>query len=164
MGSSLDPSTDIGPLVSQAQRRRVEGYIAQGLAEGDRLLVGGSRPKEHEHGWFVEPTVFADVDPSHVIAREEIFGPVVTITPYADEGEAVALANDSEYGLAGTVWTTDDEHGLQVAQRLNTGNVGINHFLPDHHSPMEALGASGVGVKLGPEGLASYQHFQTIQL
>jgi aldehyde dehydrogenase (NAD+) len=107
VGSSLDPDTKLGPLISERQRDRVEGYIAKGSEEGARLVTGGGRPVGQLKGWFVEPTVFADVDNSHTIARAEIFGPVMTITPYDDD--AVRLANDSGYGLAGTVWTRDGD-------------------------------------------------------
>jgi aldehyde dehydrogenase (NAD+) len=154
----------VGPLVSERQRDRVEGYIAKGGAQGARLVVGGGRPAGEKTGWFVEPTVFADVDNSHTIAREEIFGPVVTITPYTDDDDAVRIANDSEYGLAGTVWTTDSERGLGVARRVETGTVGINHYSPDLHSPMSGVKASGGGLKLGPEALTTYQRFQSVYL
>jgi aldehyde dehydrogenase (NAD+) len=162
VGSSLDPDTRIGPLVSARQRDRVEGHIALGRAAGARLVTGGGRPPGQHTGWFVEPTVFADVDNTTAVGREEIFGPVVTITPYDGLDEAVALANDSDYGLAGTVWTTDRARGLAVAARLETGSVGINGYQPDLHSPLAGTRASGLGVKLGPEGLASYQRFQSV--
>ena len=119
VGDSLDPATQVGPLVSRRQRDRVEGYIAKGFAEGARLVVGGGRPARQDTGWFVEPTVFADVDNSHTIAREEIFGPVVTITPYSDDDDAVRIANDSEYGLAATIWTESAERGTNMAKRVS---------------------------------------------
>lgn len=164
VGNSLDPATQMGPLVSRRQRERVEGYIAKGKEQGARLVVGGGRPAQQKTGWFVEPTVFADVDNSQAIAREEIFGPVVTITPYTDDDDAVRLANDSAYGLGGTVWTMDPNRGLSVAQRVETGTIGINHYLPDIHSPMSGIKASGPGLKLGPEALLSYERFQSIYL
>jgi aldehyde dehydrogenase (NAD+) len=163
VGHSLDPETQVGPLVSERQRERVEGYVAKGTEQGARLVVGG-RPAGERSGWFVDPTVFADVDNSHTIAREEIFGPVVTITPYADDDEAVRIANDSDYGLAGTVWTSDPERGLAVARRVEAGTVGINHYTPDIHSPMSGVKASGVGLKLGPEALTTYRRFQSVYL
>jgi acyl-CoA reductase-like NAD-dependent aldehyde dehydrogenase len=162
VGNSLDPATQVGPLVSRRQRDRVEGYIAQGRAEGARLVIGGGRPADQKTGWFVEPTVFADVDNSSTIAREEIFGPVVTITPYTDDEDAVRIANDSEYGLGGTVWTTDAERGLTIARRIESGTIGLNGYQPDLRSPMSAIKASGLGVKLGPEGLRSYQGLRSI--
>jgi aldehyde dehydrogenase (NAD+) len=164
VGHSLDTATEIGPLVSARQRDRVECYIAKGKAEGSRVVVGGGRPAGQKAGWFVEPTVFADVDNSYVVAREEIFGPVVTITPYADDDDAVRIANDCDYGLAATVWTTDAERGADVARRIDAGTVGINHYLPDHNSPTSLIKASGVGVKYGREALMSYQRFQSVYL
>ncbi|MFF3749893.1 aldehyde dehydrogenase [Streptomyces sp. NPDC002018] len=164
VGNSLDPTTQVGPLVSERQRERVEEYIAQGVASDARLITGGGRPAGLRAGWFVEPTVFADVDPSHPIAREEIFGPVVTVTPYEDDDQAVELANDSEYGLAGTVWTADPDRGLAVARRIVTGSVGINHYTPDTTSPTTMIKASGVGLKFGPEALLSYQRYQSVYL
>ena len=162
VGHSLDPATQVGPLVSRRQRDRVEGYIEKGVAEGARLVVGGGRPRQRT-GWFVEPTVFADVDNSHTIAREEIFGPVV-ITPYGDDDDAVRIANDSEYGLAGTIWTESAQRGLVMARRLNTGTVGINDYVADFHSPTSMIKASGLGVKFGPESLLSYQRFQSVYM
>jgi acyl-CoA reductase-like NAD-dependent aldehyde dehydrogenase len=164
VGDSLDPETQVGPLVSARQRDRVEAYIAKGIEEGARVVVGGGRPPQQKTGWFVEPTVFADVDNSHTIAREEIFGPVITVTPYEDDNDAVRLANDSEYGLAGSVWTTDSERGLAVARRVVTGSVGINHYQADVHSPTTMIKSSGLGLKLGPEALSSYQRYQSVYL
>jgi aldehyde dehydrogenase (NAD+) len=129
VGHSLNDATQIGPLVSERQRDRVEQYIATGKAQGDRVVVGGGRPGGHKSGWFVEPTVFADVDNSHIIAREEIFGPVVTITPYADDDDAVRIANDCDYGLAATIWTTDAERGADLARRIEAGTVGSRRSL-----------------------------------
>ncbi|MFD7876210.1 aldehyde dehydrogenase [Streptomyces sp. NPDC059766] len=162
VGDALDPATQIGPLVSERQRERVLGYVKTGLSEGARLTTGGDRPARFDRGWFVEPTVFADVDNASTIAQEEIFGPVLTITPYDGEDEAVRLANDSAYGLAGTVWTTDLDHGAQVARRIRTGTVGLNGYLPDLTSPYGGRKASGLGSELGPEGLHAYQQFQSI--
>ena len=164
VGDPLDPATQVGPLVSRRQRDRVEGYIAKGLAEGARLVVGGGRPARLDTGWFVEPTVFADVDNSHTIAREEIFGPVVTITRYSDDDDAVRIANDSEYGLAATIWTESAERGTNMAKRVSAGTVGINDYEADIHSPTSMVKASGLGVKFGPESLLSYQRFQSVYL
>ncbi|MFF3562432.1 aldehyde dehydrogenase [Streptomyces sp. NPDC002574] len=162
VGDALDPATQIGPLVSSRQRDRVEGYIGRGRADGARLTTGGGRPAGLDRGWFVEPTVFADVDNSSVIAQEEIFGPVLTVTPYEDEDDAVRLANDSVYGLAGSVWTTDLERGARVARRIRTGTIGLNGYQPDIASPYGGVKASGLGRELGPEGLQAYQQFQSI--
>ena len=164
VGNSLDPATHIGPLVSARQRARVEAYIAGGVPAGARLIVGGGRPAGQERGWFVEPTVFADVSPSSALFREEIFGPVVTVTPYLDDADAIRLANDSEYGLGGTVWTSDPARGLAVARSIDTGTVGINGYSADIHSPMAAVKSSGLGFKLGPEALQFYQRFRATYL
>ncbi|MFF3989945.1 aldehyde dehydrogenase [Streptomyces sp. NPDC001797] len=162
VGDALDPATQIGPLVSERRRERVLGHVKTGLDEGARLTTGGRRPPGLDRGWFVEPTVFADVHNSSAIAQEEIFGPVLTVTPYDGEDEAVRLANESAYGLAGTVWTTDVDHGAQVARRLRTGTVGLNGYLPDLASPYGGRKASGLGSELGPEGLQAYQQFQSV--
>ena len=164
VGDALDPSTMVGPLVSERQRDRVEGLIARAIAGGARLVTGGKRPAHLQEGWFVEPTVLADVDNASEIAQEEIFGPVVTITPYDDEEDAIRLANASVYGLAGTVWTSDHDRGVAVAKRIVTGTVGINAYDADVFSPTTMIKSSGIGVKFGPEALASYQRFQSIYL
>jgi aldehyde dehydrogenase (NAD+) len=155
-GDPLDKTTEIGPLVSTTQRQRVLGYIESGRSGGARLTTGGGAPADWSAGWFVEPTVFADVDNSMRIAREEIFGPVLCVLPYADEDEAIAIANDSDYGLAGTVWTADAERGDQLAARIRTGSVGVNHYALDVSAPFGGVKGSGFGRELGPEGLAHY--------
>ncbi|GHE76329.1 aldehyde dehydrogenase [Amycolatopsis deserti] len=164
VGDALDPATQIGPMASARQRERVEGYIAKGLGSGARITTGGGRPADRDRGWFVEPTVFADVDNNHTIAQEEIFGPVLAVIPYSDEDEAVRIANDSDYGLGGTVWTSDPERGRQVAKRVQTGTIGVNTYLPDPTAPFGGVKASGIGRELGPEGLAAYQQLKSIYL
>ncbi|WP_370963925.1 aldehyde dehydrogenase [Amycolatopsis sp. cg9] len=164
VGDALDPATQIGPLASAAQRERVEGYIAKGLAEGARLTTGGGRPAGQSRGWFVEPTVFADVDNHSTIAREEIFGPVLSIIKYETDEEAIAIANDSPYGLGGTVWTTDPARGQAVASRIRTGTIGINTYTVDPAAPFGGVKDSGLGRELGPEGLTAYQALQTVHL
>jgi aldehyde dehydrogenase (NAD+) len=162
VGDSLDSSTQVGPLASDRQRDRVEGYIAKGRAEGARVVVGGGRPAGLEKGWFVEPTIFADVDNNHTIAQEEIFGPVLSLIPYSDEADAVRIANDSDFGLGGSVWTSDRERGLGVARRVQTGSIGINHYLPDPTAPFGGVKASGLGRELSPEAIGYYQQYKTI--
>ncbi len=163
VGDSLDPETQIGPMVSDRQRKRVEGYIEKGQAEGARIVAGGGgRPEGLDRGWFVQPTVFADVDNGQTIAREEIFGPVLSVIPYDDVEDAVAIANDSEYGLGGSVWTNDPERGERVARRVQTGSIGINHYVLDPAAPFGGVKASGLGRELGPEGLSPYLQLQTI--
>ena len=161
VGDALDPATLIGPPVSQRQRDRVEAYIAKGSSDGARLVTGGGRPKDLDHGWFVEPTVFADVDNSSVIAQEEIFGPVLSIISYTDEDDAIRIANDSDYGLGGSVWSADREHAKAVGRRIRTGTVGINGYLPDPAGPWGGMKNSGIGRELGPGAIAAYQQSKT---
>ncbi len=162
VGDPLDKATRIGPLVSSVQRDRVLSYVECGKACGARLTTGGAVPADQPVGWFVEPTIFADVDNSMPIARDEIFGPVLCVIPYGDDDEAVAIANDSEYGLGGTIWTSDPERGTALAGRLRTGSVGINHYALDVVGPFGGMKASGLGRELGPEGLAAYVALKSV--
>ncbi|WP_458688653.1 aldehyde dehydrogenase [Nocardia tengchongensis] len=155
VGLPDDPAAQLGPLISQAQRERVEGYIAKGKDEGARLIRGGGRPADLP-GWYVQPTVFADVNNAMTIAREEIFGPVLSVLPYDTEDEAIAIANDSDYGLAGSVWTTDIEHGATVASKVRTGTYAINWYAFDACAPFGGYKTSGIGRENGPEGLDAY--------
>jgi acyl-CoA reductase-like NAD-dependent aldehyde dehydrogenase len=164
VGDPLAPDTKIGPLVSERQRQRVESYIAKGKAEGARLTAGGQRPADRDRGWFVEPTIFADVDAKATIAQEEIFGPVLAVIPYADEQEAIAIANDSDYGLGGSVWTADPERGAQFARRVRSGTIGVNGYVNDPVAPFGGIKSSGMGRELGPEGLQPFQLVKTIYL
>src|SRR5262249_32857699 len=120
-GDPFDPETFCGPLISDRQRARVEGYIASGREEGARLTTGGGRPRGLDAGYFVEPTVFADVKNGMKIAQEEIFGPVVAVIPYEDDEDAIRIANDSRFGLSGSVWTEDHARGMEIARRVRTG-------------------------------------------
>jgi aldehyde dehydrogenase (NAD+) len=162
VGDALDPATQIGPMASDRHRDRVEGYIAKGTSDGARLVTGGGRPRDLDRGWFVEPTVFADVDNASTIAQEEIFGPVLAVIPYRDEEDAIRIANDSDYGLGGSVWTTDAEHGKDVARRVRTGTIGINGYLPDPGAPFGGVKASGIGRELGPDAVTAYQQYKSI--
>lgn len=164
VGSALDPTTQIGPMVSQRQRERVESYIAKGTGDGARLTTGGGRPKHLDKGWFVEPTIFADVDNSSTIAQEEIFGPVLSIIPYTDDQDAIRIANTSDFGLGGTVWTSDHDHGVAVARQIDSGTVGINNYLPDPTAPFGGVKASGLGRELGPEAVDAYLQLKSIYL
>lgn len=162
VGDPLSAATQMGPLVSSRQRDRVEGYIAAGRNDGGRVTAGGARAGDR--GWFVEPTIFADVRPEHTIAREEIFGPVLSVISYTDEDEALSVANSSEYGLGGTVWTADPERGARFARRIESGTVGINGYANDPTAPFGGVKNSGMGRELGPEGLAGYQNVKSIYL
>lgn len=162
IGDPLHGDTEIGPLVTEQQRNRVLEYIEIGLAGGARLVAGGAVPPEQSRGWYVQPTVFADVDNADRIAQEEIFGPVVTISAYEDDAGAVRIANDSEFGLAGTVWSTDTARATEIARSIHTGSIGINHYQLDIQSPFGGVKSSGLGRELGPEGLDAYRTFKSI--
>jgi acyl-CoA reductase-like NAD-dependent aldehyde dehydrogenase len=143
----------IGPLVSERQHERVEGYIRCGREEGAKVLAGGGRPTGLDHGWFVERTIFIDVDPSTRIAQEEIFRPVLSIlTSFGDEGHAMAIANYSSYGLGGSVFAADAEHALSVARRIRTGTVELSGNLVGFYAPTCGFKCNGIGRELGLEG------------
>jgi betaine-aldehyde dehydrogenase len=162
VGDPADPDVAVGPLVSQAQRERVERYIDIGRSEGARVVLGGGRPAARGRGYFVQPTLFAEVDNRMTIAQEEIFGPVVCVIPYDDEDDAVALANDSRYGLSGSVWGPDAEHAKAIARRIRSGNVAINQHTLDPAGPFGGFKQSGIGRENGVEGIDAYTELQTI--
>jgi acyl-CoA reductase-like NAD-dependent aldehyde dehydrogenase len=164
VGDPLNPDTFIGPLISERQRDIVEKYIGFGHEDGARLVCGGKRPAGLDQGWYVEPTVFADVDNDMRIAREEVFGPLVSLIAYDDVDDAVRLANDSDLGLGGAVFTADEEAGLAVARRLRTGHVGINCQGQDWVFPFGGFKRSGVGREMGVEGFELYTELQTFGL
>jgi aldehyde dehydrogenase (NAD+) len=165
VGDPADPASEIGPMVAQRQQERVEKYIALGQEEGARVVTGGSgRPDGLDSGWYVRPTVFAGVDNRMRIAQEEIFGPVLSVIPYDDVNDAVRIANDSEYGLAGTVWTADADAGLDVARRVRTGTYGVNTYTMDFAAPFGGFKASGIGREFGPEGLSHYTEVKSVYL
>ena len=166
VGDPADPETQLGPLVSQRQQSRVRDYIQLGQQEGARLVIGGAEmPDGLDTGWYVKPTLFASADNSMRIAREEIFGPVITVIGYRDEDEAVALANDSDYGLAGSVFTGDTDRALAIARRIRTGTLGINQgYTMDPFAPFGGVKGSGYGRELGPEGLDAYLETKSIAI
>jgi acyl-CoA reductase-like NAD-dependent aldehyde dehydrogenase len=163
VGDPFDPKTRLGPLASAAQRDSVLGYVDQGKKEGAKLVAGGDRPGSLSRGFYVEPTVFADVDNRMAVAQEEIFGPVLTIVPYDTEDEAVRLANDSIYGLAGGVWAGSSERALGIARRLRTGQVDINGGRFNHLAPFGGYKKSGIGRELGPLALEEFFQLKAIQ-
>jgi len=159
VGDPFDPTTRLGPLVSRAQRERVLGFVDRATA---RLVAGGASAPVPQKGHFVAPTVFADVDPATELAQEEIFGPVLSIIPFSSDDEAVTIANDSKYGLAGGVWGSD-ERALAVARRLRTGQVDVNGGAFNPRAPFGGYKQSGMGRELGEYGLAEFQQVKAIQ-
>jgi len=164
-GDPFDPASRLGPLVSAAQRDRVRMYIDKGIGEGAKLVTGGvETPEGLESGFFVAPTVFSDVTRDMTIAREEIFGPVLVIIPYDSEDEAVEIANDTEYGLAGGVWAGDAEHAKAVARRLRTGQVEVNGGGFNPMAPFGGYKQSGNGREFGSFGLEEFLEVKAMQL
>jgi aldehyde dehydrogenase (NAD+) len=164
VGLPDDAGAMIGPLISEKQRERVEGYIRKGVEEGARLVAGGGRPEGLDSGWFVQPTVFADVDNSMTIAQEEIFGPVIAVIPYDTEDDAVRIANDSPYGLAGSVFTTDNDKAMKIASQIRTGTYAVNMYAFDPGAPFGGYKNSGIGRENGPEGIEQYTQAKSILL
>ncbi len=163
VGDPHDPTVKVGPLVSRRQRDRVRDYIDTGIADGARLVTGGSEaPDGLSNGWFIRPTVFADVDNGMRVAQEEIFGPVLCVIPYDDDADAVRLANDSRYGLAGSVFTSDPQRGLAVARSVRTGTFGINGYAPDPLAPFGGFKESGIGREWGEYGLDEYVEIKAV--
>lgn len=165
VGDPNNPATQIGPMVSQRQRDRVEGYIATGLHDGARAVRGGvGRPEGLNRGWFVRPTVLAGVDPDATVAQEEIFGPVLAVSTYDSEDEAIAIANHSIYGLNGAIFSRDMEKALTLAGRIKTGTVEINGGGVGFHAPIGGVKASGLGREGGPEGFDPYVEIKSVGL
>lgn len=164
VGDPLDPSTFIGPLVNASQRTKVEEYFDVARAEGADVATGGGRPDGLGEGYYVEPTLVANATNAMRVAREEIFGPVMTLIAYDDVDEAVAVANDSPYGLSGSVWGADAEQGVRIARRIRTGMVSINGAPQSWGTPFGGFKMSGVGREMGPEGLQSYIEKKSIAL
>jgi acyl-CoA reductase-like NAD-dependent aldehyde dehydrogenase len=164
VGDPFDERSQMGPLVAERQRDRVEGYIAKGVEEGATLVVGGGRPKDLDRGWYVEPTVFAGVDNASTIAREEIFGPVLAVIPAADEQDAIRIANDTIYGLNASVFTNDVDRAREVARELRSGTVGHNAFRTDFGMAFGGFKQSGIGREGGKEGLLPFLETKAVIL
>ena len=163
-GDPFEPGKLLGPLVSSVQRERVRGYINKGIEEGAKLVIGGAAPPEGlEKGFFVQPTVFSDVTPDMTIAREEIFGPVLSIIPYDTEEEAIEIANDTPYGLSGGVWSSDPARAEKVARQMRTGQVDINGGAFNPGAPFGGYKQSGNGRERGKYGLEEYIETKSMQ-
>jgi acyl-CoA reductase-like NAD-dependent aldehyde dehydrogenase len=163
VGDPWDPEVGMGPLSMRRQQQRVLEYIEVGRREGARLVTGGQRGPFNQ-GFFVEPTVFDNVAPDKRIAQEEIFGPVVSIMPYGDEDEAIRIANSTNFGLSGTVFSAAPSRGERIARRIRTGNVSVNGLQMDPSAPFGGYKQSGLGREGGPEGLEPYLETKTIYL
>ena len=164
-GDPFESGTMLGPLVSEGQRKLVRDYITKGTEEGAKLVTGGVEPPQGlEQGYFVRPTVFSDVTPDMTIAQEEIFGPVLAIMPYEDDEDAVRIANDSVYGLAGGVWSADEERAKRIARRIRTGQVEINGGAFNPLAPFGGYKQSGYGRELGRFGLEEFLQIKSLQL
>jgi aldehyde dehydrogenase (NAD+) len=162
MGDPFDPKTTLGPVSTSAARDRVRAYIRLGLEEGLRMLTGGPEaPAGLSRGWFVRPTIFSGDNRSRV-AREEIFGPVVVIIPFEDEADAIAIANDSPYGLAGGVWCSDPEHGREVASKLRVGRVRINGAPLNKRGTHGGFKLSGIGREWGRVGIEEFLEYKSV--
>ena len=149
-------------MVDEEQLKRVLGYIKAGKKDGAKVATGGNQTLTETGGYYVEPTIFTDARNDMRIAQEEIFGPVLTVIPYDDVDDAVRIANDSDYGLSGSVWGADHDTAAAVARRIRTGTVNVNTFTMDFCSPFGGFKASGLGRELGPEGLAAFLQTQTV--
>jgi len=164
VGDPTEADTVVSPLISEAHRKRVLGYVRKGVEEGAKLATGGKVPEHLPNGWFVEPTLLTNVSNDMTVAQEEIFGPVVVMIPYDDEEDAIRIANDSDYGLSGAVFTSDPAHGFDVARRIRTGTYSVNTFAADFNSPFGGYKRSGIGREHGVAGFEGYLLTKTISV
>jgi aldehyde dehydrogenase (NAD+) len=164
-GDPLDPATKLGPMVSAAQRDRVRGFIRTAVDEGARIATGGAeQPDGIERGYYVAPTVLADVDPDSTVAQQEVFGPVLSVIRYSDEAQALDIANNSDYGLAGAVWSADQDRALAFARRVRTGSIDVNGGRYNPLAPFGGYKRSGVGREMGAAGLEEFLEIKAIQV
>ena len=164
VGDPFDPSVGMGPLVSRAHRERVRGFVARAVTAGGRVIAGGTEPPAGlDRGFYFQPTVIGDVRPDMEIAQEEVFGPVVCLIPYSGDDDAVAIANDSRYGLAGAVWAQDRDRAIAVARRMRTGRVAVNGAALNPVAPFGGYRQSGIGREFGAFGLEEFLEVKTLQ-
>ena len=164
VGDPMEPDTVIGPLVTAAQRDRVESIVDEARREGATVAAGGQRPADRSVGWYYEPTLITDAHNGMKVAQEEVFGPVAVLIPHEGEEDAIRIANESPYGLAGSVFTADDAHGFEVARRIRTGTFSVNTVTADLGSPFGGYGKSGLGREHGPTAVDEYLHSRTISM
>jgi betaine-aldehyde dehydrogenase len=164
MGNPWEPTNFLGPLASKRQQDRVLGYIDIAKEDGAKVVLGGGRPEGLDTGFFVAATLIDDVQPDSRIAQEEVFGPVISVITYEDEEDAIAIANNSVYGLSGAVYTEDLDHGFEVARRIRTGTISVNTATMDFTLPFGGYKQSGVGREGGIEGLEEFFEIKTVHL
>ena len=164
IGDPMEADTVVGPLVTERQRDRVEEYVELARKEGATIATGGRRPAGLDRGWYFEPTLVTDADNDMRVSREEIFGPVASLIPHHGEEDAVRIANDSELGLSGAVFTADDAHGFEIARRMRTGTFSVNTFAADLGSPFGGYKKSGIGREHGPTAYQEFLHYKTISV
>jgi aldehyde dehydrogenase (NAD+) len=162
VGNPHDSDTVVGPLVTQQHRERVLGMVEQAKSEGATVATGGKAPDHLDRGWYVEPTLLTDVSNDMTIAQEEVFGPVIALIPFEDEEDAIRIANDSKFGLAGSVFTSDPVHGFEIARRIRTGTFAVNTYTADFNSPFGGYKESGIGREHGPTAIEEYLLYKTI--
>ena len=162
VGDPFDLETDLGPMISEGHRASVEGYIELAKREGARVAIGGGRPAGLDRGWYLEPTILVDADNTMRSTREEIFGPVVSVVPYDDDDDAVRIANDSRFGLAAGIFTSDDARGVELASRIQSGTVGVNGLGFNMAFPFGGYKESGIGRQHGPESVLEFLEVKTI--
>ena len=164
VGDPHEEDTVVGPLISEAHRERVLGFVEQAVEEGATVATGGKVPEHLDKGWYVEPTLLTNVTNDMTVAQEEVFGPVIALIPYEDEEDAIRIANDSRFGLAGSVFTGDPARGFEIARRVRTGTFSVNTFAADFNSPFGGYKESGIGREHGPTAIEEYLLYKTISV